>query len=164
MAHKNFHTKHCARYTQCIHVSTHKLKLPKTFMPIKYKHPSQPPTQVELDIVVKCKNIYRVFYFICIYGNVHHTRYNISESYNSKGQILSLFAPVFGIKMIYKSESFSIVSLSKFHPTFYIYLMVGFVSESTNLPLPISKSHPTFGKHITVDFDRDNKEKKKPCL
>ena len=39
--------------------------------------------------------------------------------------------------------------------------MVGFVSESTNLPLPISKSHPTFGKHITVDFDRDNKEKKK---
>ena len=78
MAHKNFHTKRCARYTQCIHVSTHKLKLPDIHAN-KVQTPPQPPTQVELYIVVKCKNIYRVFYFICIYGNVHHTWYNIGN-------------------------------------------------------------------------------------
>ena len=42
MAHKKHPHKtlrvHSARYTQCIDVGCHKLKLPETFLPVKYKH------------------------------------------------------------------------------------------------------------------------------
>ena len=54
---------HSARYTQCIHVSSRKLKLPKDTHTKKHKQllPSHPFPKVELYIAVKCKkNIYRV--------------------------------------------------------------------------------------------------------
>ena len=53
---------HSARYTQCIHVSSRKLKLPKDTNTKKYKQllPTYPFPNVELYIAVKCKNIYRV--------------------------------------------------------------------------------------------------------
>ena len=54
---------HSARYTQCIHVSPRKLKTTKgTLIPIKYKQPlpTHPFLKVQLYIVVKCRNIYRV--------------------------------------------------------------------------------------------------------
>ena len=55
---------HSARYTQCIHVNSCKLKLPKDNLTKKYKQPlptNQFP-KVELYIAVKCKNIFRVTY------------------------------------------------------------------------------------------------------
>ena len=66
IAHKKLPHKtlrvHSARYTQCIHVSSCKLKLPKDTLTEKYKQflPSHPFPKVELYIAVKCKNIYRV--------------------------------------------------------------------------------------------------------
>ena len=53
---------HSARYTQCIHVSSRKLKLPKDTRTKRYKQllPTHPFPKVELYIAVKCKNIYRV--------------------------------------------------------------------------------------------------------
>ena len=57
---------HSARYTQCIHVSSRKLKLPKDAHTRKYKQllPTHPFPKVELYIAVKCKKkniyIYRV--------------------------------------------------------------------------------------------------------
>ena len=53
---------HSARYTQCIHVSSRKLKLPKDTYTKRYKQllPPHPFPKVELYIAVKCKNIYRV--------------------------------------------------------------------------------------------------------
>ena len=64
---KNFHSKtlrvHSARYTQCIHVSSRKLKLPKDTHTKRYKQllPTHPFPKVELYcIAVKCKNICRV--------------------------------------------------------------------------------------------------------
>ena len=48
--------------TQCIHVSSRKLKLPKDTHTKRYKQllPTHPFPKVELYIAVKCKNIYRV--------------------------------------------------------------------------------------------------------
>ena len=66
IAHKNLPHKtlrvHSARYTQCIHVSSRKLKLPKDTHTKKYKQllPTHHFPKVELYIAVKCKNIYRV--------------------------------------------------------------------------------------------------------
>ena len=59
--HKTFRV-HSARYTQCIHVSSRKLKLPKDVHTKKYKQllPTHPFPKVELYIAVKCKNIYRI--------------------------------------------------------------------------------------------------------
>ena len=53
---------HSAGYTQCIHVSSRKLKLPKDTHTKKYKQllPTHPFPKVELHIAVKRKNIYRV--------------------------------------------------------------------------------------------------------
>ena len=47
--------------SQCIHVSSHKLKLPKDTHTKKYKQllPTHPFPKVELYIAVNCKNIYR---------------------------------------------------------------------------------------------------------
>ena len=47
---------------QAIHAGYHQLKLPNTFIPIKYTtvlHPT-PPKKVQPCIAVKCRNIYRV--------------------------------------------------------------------------------------------------------
>ena len=66
IAHKKLPHKtlrvHSARYTQCIHVSSRKLKLPKDTHTKKYKKllPTHPFPKVELYIADKCKNIYRV--------------------------------------------------------------------------------------------------------
>ena len=65
IAHKKLPHKtlrvHSARYTQCIHVSSRKLKLPKDTRTKRYKQLPNPPfPKVELYIAVKCKNIYRV--------------------------------------------------------------------------------------------------------
>ena len=66
IAHKKLPHKtlrvHSARYTQCIHVSSRKLKLPKDTHTKRYKQLLPPPPfpKVELYIAVKCKNIYRV--------------------------------------------------------------------------------------------------------
>ena len=66
IAHKKLPHKtlrvHSARYTQCIHVSSRKLKLPMDTHTKKYKQllPTHPFPKVELYITVKCKNIYRV--------------------------------------------------------------------------------------------------------
>ncbi len=66
IAHKKLPHKtlrvHSARYTQCIHVSSRKLKLPKDTHTKRYKQllPTHPFPKVELYIAVKCKNIYRV--------------------------------------------------------------------------------------------------------
>ena len=51
---------HSVRYTQCLHVSSRKLKLPKDITK-KYKRllPTHPFPKVELYIV-KLKNMYRV--------------------------------------------------------------------------------------------------------
>ena len=52
---------HSARYTQCLHVSSRKLKLPKdTYKKYKQLLPTHPFPKMELYIAVKCKNIYRV--------------------------------------------------------------------------------------------------------
>ena len=60
IAHKNLPHKtlrvHSARYTQCIHVSSRKLKTTKGHALI----PTYPFPKVELYITVKYKNIYRV--------------------------------------------------------------------------------------------------------
>ena len=61
IAHKKLPYKtlrvHSARYTQCIHVSSRKLKLPKDTHIKKYKQllPTQPFPKVELYIAVKCE-------------------------------------------------------------------------------------------------------------
>ena len=66
IAHKKLPHKtlrvHSARCTQCIHVSSRKLKLPKGTHTKRYKQllPTHPFPKVELYIAVKCKNIYRV--------------------------------------------------------------------------------------------------------
>ena len=66
IAHKKLPHKtlrvHSARYTQCIYVSSRKLKLPKDTHTKMYKQllPTHPFPKVELYIAVKCKNIYRV--------------------------------------------------------------------------------------------------------
>ena len=66
IAHKKLPHKtlrvHSARYTQCIHVSSRKLKLPKDSHTEKYKQllPTHPFPKVELYVAVKCKNIYKV--------------------------------------------------------------------------------------------------------
>ena len=65
IAHKKLPHKtlrvHSTRYTQRIHVSSHKLKLPKDTHTKKYKQllPTHPFPKVELYIAVNCKNIYR---------------------------------------------------------------------------------------------------------
>ena len=61
LPYKTLHV-HSARYTQCIHVSSRKLKLPKDTHTKRYKQllPNHPIPKVELYIAVKCKNIYRV--------------------------------------------------------------------------------------------------------
>ena len=53
---------HSASYTQCIHVSSRKLKLPKDTHTKRYKQllSTHPFPKVKLYIAVKCKNIYRV--------------------------------------------------------------------------------------------------------
>ena len=53
---------HSARYMQCIHVSSRKLKPTKGPHTKRYKQllPTHPFPKVELYIAVKCKNIYRV--------------------------------------------------------------------------------------------------------
>ena len=62
LSHKTMHVHSATRYTQSIHVSSCKLKLPKDTLTEKYKQflPSHPFPKVELYIAVKCKNIYRV--------------------------------------------------------------------------------------------------------
>ena len=66
IAHKKLPHKtlrvHSARYTQCIHVSSRKLKLPKDTRTKKYKQllPTHPFPKVQLYTAVECKNIYRV--------------------------------------------------------------------------------------------------------
>ena len=61
LPHKTLHV-HSARYTQCIHVSSRKLKLPKDTHTKRYKQllPTHPFQNMGLYIAVKCKNIYRV--------------------------------------------------------------------------------------------------------
>ena len=61
LPHETLHV-HSARYTQCIHVSSCKLKLPKDTYTKKYKQllPTHPFPKVQLYIAVQCKNIYRV--------------------------------------------------------------------------------------------------------
>ena len=63
---------HSARYTQCIYVSSRKLKLPKDTHTKKYKQllPTHPIPKVEIYIAVKCKNIYRVLNGVTNYGTV----------------------------------------------------------------------------------------------
>ena len=61
LPHKTLHV-HSARYTQCIHVSSRKLKLAKDTNTKKVQTapvPTYPFPKVELYIAVKCKNIYR---------------------------------------------------------------------------------------------------------
>ena len=66
IAHKKLPHKtlrvHSVRYTQCIHVSSRKLKLPKDTHTKRYKQLllTHPFPKVELYIAVKCKNIYKV--------------------------------------------------------------------------------------------------------
>ena len=40
---------HSARYTQCIHVGSHRLNYPKTFIPVKYKQPLPTPQDKEVS-------------------------------------------------------------------------------------------------------------------
>ena len=47
ISHRTLHV-HSASYTRCIDVGSYKLKLPKTFMPIKY--PPPPPQVLAYDI------------------------------------------------------------------------------------------------------------------
>ena len=88
IAHKKLPHKtlrvHSARYTQCIHVSSRKLKLPKdNLYQKKYKQllPTHPFPKVELYIAVKFKNIYRV-------TNIDNRKKNHTHSSNVK--VLSL--------------------------------------------------------------------------
>ena len=58
--HKNFHTKPCVFTAPDAHsAGSYKLKLPRTFIPMKYTtNPTTTPTHQY--VVVKCKHIYRV--------------------------------------------------------------------------------------------------------
>ena len=67
--HENVHTKicvHSSRCTQCIHAGYHKLKLPKTFILIKYAttpHPSNQDTTVE-EFCMYALSTNLIFYYL----------------------------------------------------------------------------------------------------
>ena len=61
--------------TQCIHVSSRKLELPKDTHTKKYKQvlPIHPFPKVELYIAVKCKNIYTELQIMVTEKRITHT-------------------------------------------------------------------------------------------